>query len=276
MRQLKLILPVLILLVSITSCNKFSKIQKSKDYEYKLSMAEEYFNNKKYRFAQQLYEELFPVFKGTQKFEDLYYKYAYCFYYDGMYSDAENLFKGYLEFFPNSAKAEEVDYMKAYCYYKQSPKLELEQVNTVKAMGMMQTFISTHPGSSRNKEATEIIDKSRAKLEMKEFRGAQLYYNLSEFRAAAIAFSNLLNNYPESSSGESYKLMVVKSYYKFAKMSIAEKQEERFEKVTTEYQDFLDRFPESKLLKEAEDFSLQSQNQLKAIKNEQNSSSTKR
>ena len=276
MRQLKLILPVLILLVSITSCNKFSKIQKSKDYEYKLSMAEEYFNNKKYRFAQQLYEELFPVFKGTQKFEDLYYKYAYCFYYDGMYSDAENLFKGYLEVFPNSAKAEEVDYMKAYCYYKQSPKLELEQVNTVKAMGMMQTFISTHPGSSRNKEATEIIDKSRAKLEMKEFRGAQLYYNLSEFRGAAIAFSNLLNNYPESLLGESYKLMVVKSYYKFAKMSIAEKQEERFEKVTTEYQDFLDRFPESKLLKEAEDFSLQSQNQLKAIKNEQNSSSTKR
>ena len=276
MRQLKLILPVLILLVSITSCNKFSKIQKSKDYEYKLTMAEEYFNNKKYRFAQQLYEELFPVFKGTQKFEDLYYKYAYCFYYDGMYSDAVNLFKGYLEVFPNSAKAEEVDYMKAYCYYKQSPKLELEQVNTVKAMGMMQTFISTHPGSSRNKEATEIIDKSRAKLEMKEFRGAQLYYNLSEFRAAAIAFSNLLNNYPESTLGESYKLMVVKSYYKFAKMSIAEKQEERFEKVTTEYQDFLDRFPESKLLKEAEDFSLQSQNQLKAIKNEQNSSSTKR
>lgn len=276
MRQLKLILSVLILLVSITSCNKFSKIQKSKDYEYKLSMAEEYFNNKKYRFAQQLYEELFPVFKGTQKFEDLYYKYAYCFYYDGMYSDAVNLFKGYLEVFPNSAKAEEVDYMKAYCYYKQSPKLELEQVNTVKAMGMMQTFISTHPGSSRNKEATEIIDKSRAKLEMKEFRGAQLYYNLSEFRAAAIAFSNLLNNYPESTLGESYKLMVVKSYYKFAKMSIAEKQEERFEKVTTEYQDFLDRFPESKLLKEAEDFSLQSQNQLKAIKNEQNSSSTKR
>ena len=276
MRQLKLILSVLILLVSITSCNKFSKIQKSKDYEYKLTMAEEYFNNKKYRFAQQLYEELFPVFKGTQKFEDLYYKYAYCFYYDGMYSDAENLFKGYLEVFPNSAKAEEVDYMKAYCYYKQSPKLELEQVNTVKAMGMMQTFISTHPGSSRNKEATEIIDKSRAKLEMKEFRGAQLYYNLSEFRAAAIAFSNLLNNYPESTLGESYKLMVVKSYYKFAKMSIAEKQEERFEKVTTEYQDFLDRFPESKLLKEAEDFSLQSQNQLKAIKNEQNSSSTKR
>jgi outer membrane protein assembly factor BamD len=143
-------------------------------------------------------------------------------------------------------------------------------------MGMMQTYINTHPGSERNKEATEIIDKCRVKLEMKEYRGAELYYNLSEYRAAAIAFSTLLNNYPESISGDRYKLMVVKSYFKFAKLSILDKQEERFEKVITEYQDFVDRYPESKLLSEAESLSLQSLNQLKAIKNEQTSSSSKR
>ena len=259
----------------LTSCSNFNKIQKSKDYDYKLTKAEEYYSNKKYRNAQQLYEELFPILKGTQKFEDLYYKYAYCFYYTEMYRDAENLFKGYLEVFPNSSRAEEVDYMRAYCYYKQSPKLELEQVNTMKAMGMMQTFINTHPGSPRIKEATEIIDKSRLKLELKEQRGAQLYYNLSEYRAAAISFGTLLNNYPESTSGEMYKLMVVKSYYRFAKMSVIEKQEERYEKVINEYQDFAERYPDSKLLVEAEVYNNLSLNQIKAIKNEQNSSSTK-
>ncbi len=276
MRSIKIFLPVFLILLSLASCNKFSKIQKSKDYDYKLTKAEEYYAKGKYRYAQQLYEELFPVYKGTQKFEDLYYKYAYCFYYADMYRDAENLFKGYLEVFPNSSKAEEVDYMRAYCFYKQSPKLELEQVNTVKAMGMMQTFINTHPGSPRIKDATEIIDKSRAKLEVKENRSAQLYYNLGEYRAAAIAFENLMNNYPESAKGESYKLMVVKSYYRFAKMSILEKQEERYEKVISAYQDFADRYPESKLLKEAASFSQLSQNQIKAIKNEQTPSSAKR
>ena len=105
--------------------------------------------------------------------------------------DAENLFKGYLEVFPNSAKAEEVDYMRAYSFYKQSPKLELEQVNTLKAMNMMQTFINTHPGSSRIKDATDIIDQCRQKMEMKEFRSAQLYYNLEQYKASAIAFANL-------------------------------------------------------------------------------------
>ena len=276
MRLFKLILASVFLLVLVSSCNKYNKVTKSKDYEYKLKMADEYFSKGKYKIAQELYEELFPVFKGTIKFEELYYKDAYCFYYMKSYDDAENLFKGFLEVFPNSTKAEEVDYMRSYCFYKQSPKLELEQVNTIKAMGMMQTFINTHPGSSRNKEASEIIDKCRAKLEMKEHRAAELYYNMGQYRAAAIAFTNLTNNYPESLKGEEYKLKTVKAYYKFAKLSYEDKQIERFEKVITEYQDFIDRYPESKLLKEAESFSNLSKNNIKAIKYEQTQTAAKR
>ncbi|MCY7363065.1 MAG: outer membrane protein assembly factor BamD, partial [Ignavibacteria bacterium] len=195
---------------------------------------------------QLLYEELFSSVKGTDKFEDLYYKWAYSFYYEKQYKDAENLFKGFLEVFPNSNKAEEVDYMHAMCFYKQSPKIDLEQTNTAKAMGVMQTFINTHPGSSRIAEATEIIDKCRAKLEQKELRAADLYYKLSQFRASAIAYDNLLNNYPESAEADHYKLQSIKSYYKFAQLSIVDKQVERFEKAVTEYDDFSDRNPESK------------------------------
>ena len=98
-------------------------------------MADEYFDEKKYRLAQQLYEELFPVYKGTDKFEQLYYKDAYCFYYMENYRDAENFFKGFLEVFPNSSKAEEVDFMHAMCFYKQSPKLELDQSQYFKGNG---------------------------------------------------------------------------------------------------------------------------------------------
>ncbi|MFT3908608.1 MAG: outer membrane protein assembly factor BamD [Ferruginibacter sp.] len=276
MRLLKFLVPVFFISFVFSSCNKFGKIEKSKDPEYKYKKADEYYAKKKYHNAQQLYEQLFPVLKGTDKFEELYYKWAYCYYYMKDYREAENLFKGFTEVFPNSPRAEEVDYMRAYCFYKQSPKIELEQVNTVKAMAMMQTFINTHPGSPRIKDATEIIDKSRGKLELKEYRGAKLYYDLGQYRASAIAFGLLLNGYPESLKGEEYKLMIVKSYYKFAKLSITEKQIERFEKVTEEYQDFADRYPDSKLLKDAESYSILSQNKIKEIKNEQTSSSAKR
>jgi outer membrane protein assembly factor BamD len=266
---------VLILFIGISSCSKFSKIQKSRDVAYKLAKADEYYAKKSYRNARTLYEELFPALKGTDKFEDLYYKFAYCFYYEKQYADAENLFKGYLEVFPNSPHAEEIDYMRAYSYYKQSPKLELEQVNTQKSMNMMQTFINQHIGSPRVKDATAIIDEGRAKLELKEAREAQLYYNLGQFRAAGIAFNSLLNNYSESVKGEQYKLMVVKSYYKFAKLSVIEKQQERFEKVITEYLDFADRYPESTLLKDAEQYSNLSKNNIKELTNEQTSPSAK-
>lgn len=276
MKLIKVFSGLILLSFLLFSCSKYSKVEKTKDVEYKLTKADEYYAKKKYRLAQQLYESLFPVYKGTQKFEDLYYKYAYCFYYQGLYSDAENLFKGYLEVFPTSARAEEVDYMRAYSYYKRSPKLELEQVNTVKSMNMMQSFINTHPTSPRNKDAAEIIDASRAKLEQKDYRSAQLYYNLEKYRAAALTFTNLLNKYPESAKGEEYKLMVIKSYYKFAKMSYIDKQVERFEKVVSEFNDFSERFPESKFLKEAEEYNNLSQTQIKAIQNEQNTSTVKR
>ncbi len=246
-----------------------SKILKNPDPAYKLRMAEQYYVKKKYSQAQQIYEDIMPYYKTGKEFEDIYYKYAYCAYNVADYLSAENLFKSFLEIFPNSLKAEEVDYMRAYSYFKQSPKPELDQTNTVKAMGMMQTFINTHPGSVRNKEATEIIDICRAKLEVKDYMSAQLYYNVGQFRAAGVAFSTLLNAYPESIKGDEYKLMIIKSYYRFAEMSIEEKKIERYEQVINECNEFTDRFPESKLKKEADEFLNLSQTNIKQLSNEQ-------
>lgn len=241
---------------------------KSKDPEYKLRKAEGYYATKKYNFAQQIYEDIMPYFKGHKEFEDIYYKYAYTAYYQKDYLNAENLFKTYLEVFPNSPRSEEMDYMRAYTFYRQSPKPELDQTNTIKAMGMMQTFINTHPGSARIKEANIIIDASRKKLETKDRKAAQLYYDLGQFRAAAVAFEAVLNNYPDSDLSDNYKLMAIKSYYRFAQLSIEEKKEERYNKVIDACRDFMDRFPQSSLAKQVEQYLSLSQTNLKTLTNE--------
>lgn len=54
------ILFVCIIALLSTGCSRFAKVQKSTDYDYKLRMADQYFAKKKYMYAQQLYEELFP------------------------------------------------------------------------------------------------------------------------------------------------------------------------------------------------------------------------
>ena len=252
-----------------SSKKSISKILKSTDAAYKLRMAEQFFVKKKYNKAQLLYEDVMPYYKTEKEFEDIYYKYAYCAYYQNDFLNAENVFKTFLEIFPNSSKAEEVDYMRAYCYYRQSPKPELDQTPTVKTIGMMQTFINTHPGSARNKEAWEIIEQLRAKLETKDFKSAQLYFDMGQFRAAGVTFTTLLNNFPESARADEYKLMIIKSYYRFAEMSVEEKKPERYEQVITECHEFTDRFPDSKLRKEVEDFLNLSQKKIKNANNEQ-------
>jgi outer membrane protein assembly factor BamD len=263
-----------IISIFFVSCSNLNKVLKSNDPQYKLRMAEQYYAKGKYTQAQMVYEDVIPYFKGSQEFEDIYYKYAYTAYHQRDYLNAENLFKTFLEVFPNSKSAEEIQYMRAYTYYKQSPKPSLDQTNSLKAIGLMQMFISTNPGSPRIKEASDIIDELRGKLEKKDFQAAQLYFDMGQFRAAAVAYNTLINNYPDSQLSDEYKFMAIKAYFRFAEMSIEEKKAERYEKVVDESYEFLDRFPESSYAKQVEQYLNQSQTNLKNITNESSATST--
>ena len=263
----RIVLFLVSVLILASSCSsKFGKLMKSKDYEYKYKMAEQFYANKNYAYAQQLYEDIFPYVKGTTRYEDMYFKFAYSYYYQKDFLNAENLFKTFVENFPTSPKTEECDYMRAFCYYRQSPKVELDQTNTNKTMQLMQAFINTHPASTRLKEASEIIDKCREKLEQKEFKSAELYYNLGFYKAAAIAFANVSDNFPDSKKADEYKVQVIRSYFKYAEMSYEEKQKERYEKVLSECNDFTDRFTDSKHLVEVNKVKTQTNNFLKSLK----------
>src|ERR1700743_1250564 len=63
------------------ACGNFNKILKSSDYEFKYTKAIEYYNKSNYTSAETLFEELIPVFKGTDRAEQVYYYYSYCHYY---------------------------------------------------------------------------------------------------------------------------------------------------------------------------------------------------
>ena len=106
------------------------------------------------------------------------------------------------------------------------------------------------------------------KLELKDQKSAQLYFDLGQFRAAGVAFTTLLNNYPDSDRGDVYKLMIIKSYFRYAEMSVEEKKVERFEQVINECYEFVDRFPDSQLRKETEDFLTRSKENIKNLTNE--------
>jgi len=253
--------------LALSSCtSKFQKILKNKDTDFKVKMAEKFFAEKKYSNAQQLFESVMPFIKGTPRYEELYLKFANSYYDDKDYQNAENLFKTFVEYFPNSPKTEDVEYMRAYTYYRRSPKAELDQTTTNKTIQLMQAFIDGHPTSSKSKEAAEVINACREKLELKDYKTASLYYDLTLYRASAISYGLISDGYPDSKKSDEYKLLTLKSYFKFAENSFVDKQKERFEKVVAEYNDFIDRYSDSPLLGEAKKIKTQTDNYLNKLK----------
>lgn len=261
------LLVIFCIVLGLSSCtSKFQKILKNKDTDFKIKMAEKYFAEKKYTNAQQLFESVMPFVKGTARYEELYLKFANSYYLDKDYENAENLFKTFVEYFPNSPKTEDVEFLRAYTYFKRSPKPELDQTTTNRTIQLMQAFIDAHPTSVKVKEATEVIDACRAKLELKDYKTATLYFDLALYRPAAISYGLLSDAYPDSKNADQYKLLTMKSYFRFAENSFIDKQKERFEKVIEEYNDFVDRYSDSPLLEEAKKIKNKTDNFLKNLK----------
>lgn len=251
---------LLVAVLGLSACNSLEKIQKSKDTEYKLQKANEFYDAKEYDKAIILYEELLTIFKGTKRFEGTYYKYAMSYYLQKSYLAASYHFKNFADLFPNSERTEEARFLHSKSLFEQAPEHTLDQENTKKSINELQNFINQHPQSNKVTNANEMIDKSRYKLELKDKYSAELYYKVSQYRAAAIYFEQLITKYPESRYIDYYQYKVLQSRYKYAMQSIESRQKERFTQVLEDYAYFKSINPKNQYQKEIEEIkSLSSQ-----------------
>lgn len=266
--RLRNLLYLFVITALFSSCSGFDKVRKSSDVNYKLTKANEYFEKKDYSHANQLYKELMPVMKSTRNYEALYFKYAYTFFYLKDYLESSYFFKNYSEYFPNSKNAEEAEFMAAVSLFRYTPKYTLDQTNTEKAMEALQSFVYKYPTSTRMADANKLIEDSRKKLEMKKADAAKLYFNITQYKAASVAYKSVLRDYPESSFADLYQFMIVRSLYKYAKASIESKQEERYIAVLSAIRELKDTYPQSGYLAEADKLNTETNNKLKIIRDE--------
>ena len=125
-----------------------------------------------------------------------------------------------------------------------------------------------YPKSEHTTEANDYIDQSRKKLEAKEADAANLYFNISQYKAATVAYKSVMRDYPESSNMDFYQFMIMKAMYKYADKSITERQEERFSNAIAAYNDLKSTFPNSKYLAEAMEMSKTAESTINKIRNE--------
>lgn len=262
---IQLLSGLFLLLFLAAGCDNYNKVLKSSDVELKLTKAKEYYNKGNYYKAIPLLDELISIYRGREELQEVYLIYCYAHYGQGDYMVSAYNFKNYYSFYPASPEAEEALFMVAKSYYNISPTAELDQTNTLKAIESIQLYVSTFPGGKNVTEAFAMMNALQMKLEEKEILAARQYLDMQSYQAAAIAFENILEDYPASSAAEEIQFLVVKSYYLFAKNSIVNKQAERYEKVIKAYNDLLNKFPESDYLKEASTYFESAQQSLKNL-----------
>lgn len=245
---------VLLLFVANSCKNSFQKISKSGDLDLKMTKAKEYYEKREYLKAIPLLEELITIYRGTRNVDDLMWMYAKSHYEQAEYLIASFYFKNIYDSYPNSKHAEESLYLHAVCYQRLSPQPSLDQEYTQKAIQYYQLFINTYPNSEKVADCNNSIRILRRKLENKAFNGAQLYFKTKQYKAAATAFQNMMREYPDSPDLEKAAYLTIKSYYLYARNSIPAKQAERFEMTVNAYKNFKNDYPNSKFVKDAEEY----------------------
>ena len=245
---------LVIILFVIISCGDYNKILKSSDYEFKYKKAVEYYEDGEYVRAGSLFQELVNIYRGTSRADKVYYYYAKSMIGQKDYLMAGHYFKSLIDEFPTSEYVEEAQFMVGYCSYLLSPKPRLDQSVTMEAIAALQLYINLYPYSDRVDEANRLIDELQDKLVYKSYLTAKLYYDFESFKAAVVALTNSLKEYPDSKYREELMYMLLKSKYLLAMNSVEDKKETRLSSALDEYFSFVDEYPESKYKREVDRF----------------------
>lgn len=245
-------------LLLFSSCaQEFNNVYKSNDYLYKYEYAKEAFANGKYNKAITILQSIVTQQKGTKDAEDCLYMLAMSEYMIRDYATASEYFKKYYQSYPKGAYAEQAEFYVGESLYMSTPEPRLDQTPTYSAIAAYQEYLDLYPDGSLKEKAQSRLFELQDKLVEKEYLSAKLYYDLGDYfgnctnggnnyQACVVTAQNAVNDYPYSSKREEFYILIMKSKYELARMSVESKQLERYQDAEDECYGFINEFPDSR------------------------------
>ena len=257
---------VLSLVVVIgTSCSRFRMIQKSEDWKVKYEAAFEYYEKEDYYRSILLFEEIMPVIRAMKEGEKAQFYYAYCHYYQKSYLLSSHYFETFAQTYSRSEYAEEAHYMAALSLFNQSPYYNLDQSSTTEAVDALQAHVNRYPNSVYFEQASAMINALQYKLEQKNYELSKQFFRLRRYEAAVLSIDNFNKDFPDSDLNEELNYIKVLAQHNYAEQSIAARQKERYQKMIELYLEFIEDYPESEYIRDAERLYASSMNALSGL-----------
>ena len=250
----------------LTSCaQEYNQVYKTTDYGYKYEFAKECFAKGKYGFAVPLLQDLVTIEKGTDNAQECLYMLAMAEYGLKDYQAASETFKKYYQTYPRGQYAEMASFYIGQSLFESTPEPRLDQTPTVAAIAAFQDYLDIFPDGKMKGTAQQRLFDLQDKLIRKEYLNAKLYYNLgsyfgnctnggNNYEACIITAQNALNDYPYSNLREDFAILVMKSKFELAQMSVESKKLQRYQDAEDECYGFINEYPDSKQRKTAEEY----------------------
>jgi outer membrane protein assembly factor BamD len=254
-----------IAVIAIGCRSEFERVRLSGNPELTLTKALEYYEGEEYQRAQTLFELVLNQYRGRPESEEMFFKYAYTFYYLRQYTLSAHYFKNFGSTFAYSQFREEAEFLSAYSHYNMSPIFRLDQEPTKAAIQGFQEFVNAYPTSDRVAECNRLMSEMRVKLEVKAYANGQMYHDQKKYQAAIKTFENMLREFPESDKSEHVQYLILESAYHYALNSIFERRQERYNLAMEKYREFVKRYPGSEYRPDADELNVKSREQLKSL-----------
>ena len=245
------IISAVLAVMSLCSCkSQYEILLNSNDVDAKYKAAFEYFDAKKYSKAASLFESLSLLTDGTERDDTVKYYWGLSNYRFKDYYTAETNFDTFVEQYPRSPFAPEARYLRLDCLYLQTLRYELDQTPTYKAMNAISEYIMDYPESDRLQSCRDMLMDLGERLDRKAYEGAKLYYKMEDYLASRVAFRNVLKEDAENIYREDILYYIAMSSYKYAYLSVPQKQRERYLTFVDDYFNFIGELPDSHFRKE--------------------------
>tara|TARA_R110002050_G_scaffold71697_5_gene154149 strand:- start:26568 stop:27395 length:828 start_codon:yes stop_codon:yes gene_type:complete len=246
-----LLLPLIII---GTACNNKSLIRPGEAINVSYDKAMNLYEKGKYNDAAQAFETVTRLGRGTNYAQNAQFYLAESYFKDERFLLAASEYERFISYYPRDERREEVDYKRALSFFEQSPRYRLDQRPTGRAIELFQLFINNYPSSDRVTEAASKIDDLRNKLALKYLKSAEFYARIDMFKAAIIYYDLTIDQFPESKWAEEALVKQIKTYNRYASLSVDSKKAERYLNAISSYEKFIQLFPSSELRGDAEKF----------------------
>jgi outer membrane protein assembly factor BamD len=178
---------------------------------------------------------------GAANIDSAYYLLGMSYFNQREYPSAINEFNQLLSSFATSQLTDDAAFKVVECDFEMSPKAELDQSHTQKALDELNNFLDDYPLSDKREEAQKLFKECRTKLAKKVYKGGYLYYRMRRYDAASLYFERVLDEYHDTEWSKLAQFCLAEALYKGKK----------YDQAKEEYQKFIQDFPQDMLNKKA-------------------------